>query len=122
LGEHHTPVRQSEVLRLDVVHGELREGDSVLGEGVPVGLHRRVTGRFKQQLGSVGRVGRGDGDPEVFTDRDVVACEKAEHLRVEGERGPLVVHVDAGQGDSHRGSFRSVGHRAAMAPSGALLK
>jgi hypothetical protein len=45
------------VLGLQVVDGELRHGDSVLEECVPVGLDCSVVCRLEEQLGSVGGVG-----------------------------------------------------------------
>ena len=117
LGEGDPVLGQPVVLGLDVVDGELREGNAVRNQRVPVWLHRGVACRFQEQLGPTRSLGRDHGDPGVPTERDVVAQGEAEDLGVERQRCPLVVHVDAGQVDLHVASFQDLLQGGVRPPS-----
>ena len=94
---------QSLVFLPGVVDEECRRADALLMQRLLVGLGGGIVVRLEDQLCSLWRRWRDNGQPSVFPDTDVQLLHKTQLLGVEPEGFLLVIYVHAGEFDSQGG-------------------
>src|SRR5678815_5485176 len=92
-GEDHPPLAQPPVLGPEVVHLERGHRNALLEERFLERSCRGVLVGLERQLQILRTLGRGDGDPPVLPDREVLTFHEPERVRVEGQRPGLVLSL-----------------------------